>query len=130
MKRKSLGNPPLAGLDLKEGDGIVIFGESITHQRLYTQYLGDYFSARFSHLRRRLHNAGVSGSVAWKALEHFPFVGLLWCSLKATRLKPQPAFASGLVTSAQNSVWVNRAVSEEERLAVAALFPEAHILVW
>jgi hypothetical protein len=31
---------------------------------------------------------------------------------------------------AQDSVWVNRAASEEERLAGAALFPEAHILVW
>jgi lysophospholipase L1-like esterase len=62
---------PLAGLDLKDGDGIVFFGDSITHQRLYTQYLADYFYTRFPHLRLRLHNAGVSGSVAWEALERF-----------------------------------------------------------
>src|SRR5438132_13131359 len=48
---------PLAGLDLKDGDGIVFFGDSITHQRLYTQYLADYFYTRFPHLRLRLHNA-------------------------------------------------------------------------
>ena len=29
---------PLARLDLKDGDGIVFYGDSITHQRLYTQY--------------------------------------------------------------------------------------------
>jgi hypothetical protein len=31
---------------------------------------------------------------------------------------------------AQDSVWMRFAASEEERLAVAALFPEADILVW
>lgn len=62
---------PLAGLDLKDGDGIVFYGDSITHQRLYTQYLGDYFYTRFPNKRLRLHNAGVSGSVAWEALTRF-----------------------------------------------------------
>lgn len=62
---------PLAALDLKDGDGIVFYGDSITHQRLYTQYLGDYFYTRFPHMRLRVHNAGVSGSVAWEALERF-----------------------------------------------------------
>ena len=52
---------PLARLDLKDGDGIVFFGDSITHQRLYTQYVEDYFYTRFPHMRLRLHNAGVSG---------------------------------------------------------------------
>jgi lysophospholipase L1-like esterase len=62
---------PLAKVDLKDGDGIVFFGDSITHQRLYTQYLEDYFYTRFPNIRLRLHNAGVSGSVAWEALERF-----------------------------------------------------------
>jgi lysophospholipase L1-like esterase len=62
---------PLTKLDLKDGDGIVFFGDSITHQRLYTQYVEDYFYTRFPHTRLRLHNAGVSGSVAWEALERF-----------------------------------------------------------
>ena len=62
---------PLATLDLKDGDGIVFFGDSITHQRLYTQYVEDYFYTRYPHMRLRLHNAGVSGSVAWEALERF-----------------------------------------------------------
>ena len=51
--------------------GIVFFGDSITHQRLYTQYVEDYFYTRFPNTRLRLHNAGVSGSVAWEALERF-----------------------------------------------------------
>jgi lysophospholipase L1-like esterase len=62
---------PLARLDLKDGDGIVFYGDSITHQRLFTQYLADYFYTRFPHMRLRLHNAGVSGSVAWEALTRF-----------------------------------------------------------
>ena len=62
---------PLCKLDLKDGDGIVFFGDSITHQRLYTQYVEDYFYTRFPNIRLRLHNAGVSGSVAWEALERF-----------------------------------------------------------
>lgn len=62
---------PLAKLDLKDGDGIVFYGDSITHQRLYTQYLEDYFYTRFPTKRLRLHNAGVSGSVAWEAIERF-----------------------------------------------------------
>ena len=62
---------PLAQLDLKDGDGIVFYGDSITHQRLFTQYIADYFYTRFPHMRIRLHNAGVSGSVAWEALTRF-----------------------------------------------------------
>jgi lysophospholipase L1-like esterase len=62
---------PVAGLELKDGDGIVFFGDSITHQCLYTQYVEDYFYTRFPQLRLRLHNAGVSGDVAWEALERF-----------------------------------------------------------
>src|SRR5580704_8148564 len=62
---------PVASVDLKDGDGIVFYGDSITHQRLYTQYIGDYFYTRYPHMRLRLHNAGVSGSVAWEALERF-----------------------------------------------------------
>jgi lysophospholipase L1-like esterase len=62
---------PLGRLDLRNGDGIVFFGDSITHQRLYTQYLEDYFYTRLPHTRLRIHNAGVSGSVAWEALERF-----------------------------------------------------------
>ena len=61
----------LRSLDLKDGDGIVFYGDSITHQRLYTQYIADYFYTRFPHMRLRLHNAGVSGSVAWEALTRF-----------------------------------------------------------
>lgn len=62
---------PIAGLDLKDGDCIVFLGDSITHQRLYTQYVEDYFYTRFPHKRLKLHNAGVSGSLAWESLERF-----------------------------------------------------------
>lgn len=62
---------PLAKLELQDGDAIVFLGDSITHQRLYTQYVEDYFYTRLPHLRLRLHNAGVGGARAWDALQRF-----------------------------------------------------------
>lgn len=62
---------PLAKLELQDGDSIVFLGDSITHQRLYTQYVEDYFYTRMPHLRLKLHNAGVGGARAWDALARF-----------------------------------------------------------
>ena len=58
-------------LDLQDGDSIVFLGDSITHQRLYTQYVEDYFYTRMPHVRLKLHNAGVGGARAWDALARF-----------------------------------------------------------
>ncbi|MFO1094765.1 MAG: SGNH/GDSL hydrolase family protein [Planctomycetaceae bacterium] len=62
---------PLAAVELKDGDSIVFLGDSITHQRLYTQYVEDYFYTRFPKQRLVLHNAGVGGARAWDALARF-----------------------------------------------------------
>lgn len=62
---------PFAGMELSDGDSIVFLGDSITHQRLYTQYVEDYFYTRFPKLRLKLHNAGVGGARAWDALQRF-----------------------------------------------------------
>ena len=62
---------PLSKLDLKDGDSIVFLGDSITHQRLYTQYVEDFFYTRFPQMRLKLHNAGVGGARAWDALARF-----------------------------------------------------------
>lgn len=62
---------PLAALELQNGDALVFLGDSITHQRLYTQYVEDYFYTRMPHLRLRLHNAGVGGARVWDALQRF-----------------------------------------------------------
>lgn len=62
---------PLGKLDLQDGDSIVFLGDSITHQRLYTQYVEDFFYTRFPHIRFKLHNAGVGGARAWDALARF-----------------------------------------------------------
>ncbi|MCA8992015.1 MAG: SGNH/GDSL hydrolase family protein [Planctomycetaceae bacterium] len=63
--------PVLPKLELQDGDSIVFLGDSITHQRLYTQYVEDYFYTRYPHMRLKLHNAGVGGAKAWDALERF-----------------------------------------------------------
>ncbi|MEZ6055310.1 MAG: SGNH/GDSL hydrolase family protein [Planctomycetaceae bacterium] len=61
----------LGSVTLENGDSIVFLGDSITHQCLYTQYVEDYFYTRMSHLRLKLHNAGVGGARAWDALQRF-----------------------------------------------------------
>lgn len=62
---------PLGKVELADGDSIVFLGDSITHQRLYTQYVEDYFYTRFPQQRLKLHNAGVGGAQAWDALQRF-----------------------------------------------------------
>ncbi|MCH2203411.1 MAG: SGNH/GDSL hydrolase family protein [Fuerstiella sp.] len=57
------------GLELQDGDTFVFLGDSITHQRLYTQYVETFFYTRFPDRRIRFHNAGVSGAQAWDALQ-------------------------------------------------------------
>ncbi|MEZ6125338.1 MAG: SGNH/GDSL hydrolase family protein [Planctomycetaceae bacterium] len=57
-----------AKIDLQDGDTLVFLGDSITHQRLYTQYVEDFFYTRFPKLRITFHNAGIGGARAWDAL--------------------------------------------------------------
>jgi len=63
--------PPLAKMDLNDGDTVVFLGDSITHQCLYTQYVEDFFYTRFPDKNIRFHNAGVGGARAWDALARF-----------------------------------------------------------
>ncbi len=62
---------PVSKLELKDGDSIVFLGDSITHQRLYTQYVEDFLYTRFPNMRLKIHNAGVGGAKAWDALQRF-----------------------------------------------------------
>ena len=57
-----------AKIDLQDGDTFVFLGDSITHQRLYTQYVETFFYQRFPERRINFHNAGVGGARAWDAL--------------------------------------------------------------
>ena len=56
-------------IDLQDGDTLVFLGDSITHQRLYTQYVEDFFYTRFPGRRIHFHNAGIGGARAWDALQ-------------------------------------------------------------
>src|SRR6185295_12861719 len=62
---------PVARLDLVAGDSVVFLGDSITHQRLYTQYVEDFYYTRFPGLKIKFHNAGVGGARARDALDRF-----------------------------------------------------------
>lgn len=62
---------PLGQIELEDGDSLVFFGDSITHQCLYTQYLEDYFYTRYPDRRIHFHNAGVSGDKCDDALIRF-----------------------------------------------------------
>jgi len=62
---------PVAKMELEDGDSIVFLGDSITHQRLYTQYVEDFFYTRYPKKRLKFHNSGVGGARAWDALQRF-----------------------------------------------------------
>ena len=58
-------------LELKDGDTLVFWGDSITQQCLYTQYVEDYFYTRYPDCRIRFHNAGVDGDRTTNAIARF-----------------------------------------------------------
>jgi hypothetical protein len=60
---------PAGKMELEDGDCLVFLGDSITHQRLYTQYVEDFFYTRYPGKRIRFHNSGVGGAQAWDALQ-------------------------------------------------------------
>lgn len=62
---------PPSALELGDGETLVLLGDSITHQCLYSQYLEDFYYTRYPDRKLRFHNAGVSGDRAADALARF-----------------------------------------------------------
>jgi lysophospholipase L1-like esterase len=54
---------------LNEGDRMVLLGDSITQQRIYTRYVMDYFALRYPELHVTFRNAGVGGDTAVGAIK-------------------------------------------------------------
>jgi beta-1,2-mannosidase len=50
-----------SGFYLKGGDTVVFYGDSITEQNLYNQYVELYTATRFPHMRMHFYDAGVGG---------------------------------------------------------------------
>lgn len=46
---------------LHDGDTVVFYGDSITEQRYYTQWVATYVATRFPHMRVRFFNEGFGG---------------------------------------------------------------------
>lgn len=63
--------PPKPFLQVQDGETVAFFGDSITHQCLYTQYIETFFYTRFPDRNIQFHNAGVSGDKAADALARF-----------------------------------------------------------
>lgn len=53
---------------LKAGDRVVVYGDSITEQRLYSRYLQQYVYCRYPDLKVKFYNAGWGGDTAGGAL--------------------------------------------------------------
>lgn len=49
---------------LKAGDRVVIYGDSITEQRLYSRYVQQYIQCRYPELKVKFYNAGWGGDTA------------------------------------------------------------------
>lgn len=58
----------LAITPLKQGDRVVIYGDSITEQRLYSRYIQQYVYCRYPALNVKFFNAGWGGDTAPGAL--------------------------------------------------------------
>ena len=54
---------------LKAGDRVVIYGDSITEQRLYSRFLQQYITCRYPEMKISFYNAGWSGDTAGGALK-------------------------------------------------------------
>ena len=50
-----------SGFYLKGGDTVVVYGDSITEQNFYNQYVELYTATRFPHMRVHFYDAGVGG---------------------------------------------------------------------
>jgi lysophospholipase L1-like esterase len=57
---------------LKDGDVVVMLGDSITEQRLYSNYLELWARTRFPHWRLTFYNVGVGGDTSYGANYRFP----------------------------------------------------------
>ena len=57
-----------SALALKADDRIVIYGDSITEQRIYSRYLQQYLYCRYPELKLKFFNAGWGGDTAVGAL--------------------------------------------------------------
>jgi lysophospholipase L1-like esterase len=54
---------------LKAGDRVVIYGDSITEQRLYSRFVQQYIQCRYPELKVKFYNAGWSGDTAGGAFK-------------------------------------------------------------
>lgn len=52
----------------KKGETVVIYGDSITEQQLYSRYVQQYFQCRYPEMKLRFMNAGWGGDTAAGAL--------------------------------------------------------------
>ena len=50
-----------SGFALHDGDHVTFYGDSITEQREYTEFVEEYVLTRFPHWKVSFHNAGVGG---------------------------------------------------------------------
>ncbi len=57
--QSALGQP--SGFYLRDGDTVVFYGDSITNQRIYTDFIEAYVLTRFPKLRLNFINSGFSG---------------------------------------------------------------------
>lgn len=58
----SIAQEPFA---LKDGDKVLFYGDSITEQRLYTNYVETFVRTRYPKLKVEFVNAGVGGDCTW-----------------------------------------------------------------
>jgi lysophospholipase L1-like esterase len=76
---------PLSGVDaatpsltLKDGDVWVMAGDSITAQRLHTNYIEAFYRTRFPNLHLHFRNSGIGGNRTSNVLKRFDYDVAAW----------------------------------------------------
>lgn len=60
------------GFALRDGDRVVLLGDSITEQKLYTTYIEAYTVTRFPKQKFTFFNSGWGGDTSWLRMRSFP----------------------------------------------------------
>jgi lysophospholipase L1-like esterase len=71
-------SPEPSGLSLKADDLWVMSGDSITAQRLHTNYIEAFYRTRYPHLNLHFRNSGIGGNTTGNIISRFDYDVAAW----------------------------------------------------
>src|SRR5258707_1044779 len=74
----SAANARTPSLTLKDGDVWVMAGDSITAQRMHTNYIEAFYRTRYPNLHLHFRNSGIGGNRTGNVLKRFDYDVAAW----------------------------------------------------